>query len=139
MNNRGQALIEVAAFLLLSVSLLGCFLAYTQRFLVRQKMLMAARQGALLYSSGRVTEEEVLERLRRFLTSGFPALDGRRAEIWVGKCGGFHGLLYELDRVKVRYKNMEESCVMKHAAPYGLRQPLYGPPVSWLFGSLVPD
>jgi hypothetical protein len=153
MNRRGQALVEVAAFLFLTASLLGLFLGFTQRILVRQKILMAARQGAMLYSSGRFRADEVENLMRHFLANGFPSLEPSRMDLAAGRSGGFHGVLFQLDRVHVRYTiqsrwvralglnpTMEETCVIKHAAPYGLAwQPFYGPPVSWWAGSPVSD
>lgn len=145
MNNRGQALLETVGFGLVVGGLLACLLGFTQQFLLRQRLLIAARHAAMLYSSGRFTSQDVKARTRKFLSEGNPALNPNALEIHIGRWGGFHGMVFQLDGVRLRYHaksawmkrlhlqaDLEETCVIKHAAPYGLSwQPAYGPPVSW--------
>jgi hypothetical protein len=149
----GQALIETIVALLTVIGMVVCLLGFTKWMTVRQKMLIAVRHGALLYSSGRMTEEEVRTRLLRFLTNGSPALKQERLQIQIGRRRTFLDTLLQLDIVKVRYTSesswyalthlnptVEEKCIIRHAAPYGIAwQPLYGPPVSWWQGPTVPD
>lgn len=151
--NQGQALIEVVAFLMALILMIVCFLGFTKWFLVKQKLLSATRQGAMLYSSGRMSERDVKRHLRRYLTTGSPALVEGRLSIQVGHRIGFQDVLDQFDIVKVRYTSqspwyqythlnptLEEKCIIKHAATYGPDvQPLYGPAVSWWTGSIVRD
>jgi hypothetical protein len=141
-NNRGQALIETAAFFLMFSGLMAMFLGFTKWFTVRQKILLGAREAALLYSSGRMTVEEVQTQVRRYLTTGNPALVGDRLQITIEPYGG---LLLELDKATVRYTSqsrwyrwieinptMEEICIIKHATHYGpALQKFLGPPVPY--------
>jgi hypothetical protein len=151
----GQALIEAVAFFMTLILMVVCMLGFTKWFMVKQKMLMAVRQGALLYSSGRVTEEEVRQRLTQYLTSGSPSLVQNRLTIDVGGYTMLNpfSLNDQLDIVRIRYKsqspwysftnlnpNLEEKCIIKHAATYGPGlQPFYGPPTQWIFASNVSD
>jgi hypothetical protein len=152
-DKRGQALIEAVAFFMSLTLMVVCFLGFTKWFMTRQKLLIAVHQGAMLYSSGRMTDSEVRGRMARFLTSGSPALAAGRIQIGIGHRLGFQDISKQLDIVKVRYTSqsswysftqlnpvMEEKCVIKHAATYGPGlQPFYGPPLSWLGGPIVSD
>ena len=145
MNNRGQALIETAAFFLMFSGLLAMFLGFTKWFTVRQKVLLGAREAALLYSSGRMTDQDVKAQVRRYLTTGTPALAGDRLEINISDYSGLQAHFLELDQITVRYTSqsrwyryigvnptMEETCIIKHATHYGPPlQKLLGPPIPY--------
>ena len=63
MNNHGQSLIETAAFFMALSVLLTGLAGFTKWFSVREKLLLAAKQGALLYSSGHWTRAETEARM----------------------------------------------------------------------------
>jgi len=144
-NERGQALIETAMFFLVFSTLMAMFLGFTKWFTIRLKILQATREAALLYSSGRMTSEEVGAQVRRYLTTGSPALASGRIQIELRHDSGPQSAFLELDRVTVRYRSesgwyryvglnptMEESCIIKHATHYGPPlQKLLGPPVPY--------
>ena len=142
---RGQALVEFSIFFLtLGILMIGV-LAFTQWMQTRQKLLLACKEGALLYSSGRVKAPEAEHCVRDFLATGAPPIDTSGIEISIGREGGVAGTYYQLDRVVVRYRPpsgwnrllnfnepMEEICIVRHAPSYGVPyQHLYGPPVGW--------
>lgn len=143
MSHQGQALIESIPFFLVLFGLLGALAIFAQWFLIHQKLLMAAREGALLYSSGRFARAVVRRKVRAYLEKGPLALEGQRLSIDVGRWKGKQAKLFQLDEIKVSYKpsswlqryfeeTMEEKCVIKHAPHYGAPyQTLYGPPVPW--------
>jgi hypothetical protein len=139
-NSRGQALIETAVFFLMFSTLIAAFLGFTKWFTIRLKILSGAREAALLYSSGRMTSDEVKTQVQRYLTTGSPALAASRLQIDIGRYGPS---FLDMDQVTVRYTSqsrwfryininptMEETCMIRHAAHYGpLLQKLWGPPV----------
>ena len=139
-NQRGQALIETAVFFLMFSALMASFLGFTKWFTIRLKILSGAREAALLYSSGRMTSEEVKTQVRRYLTTGSPALAPGRLQIDIGTYGP---IISTVDQITVRYTSqsrwyryininptMEETCMIKHASHYGPEfQKLWGPPV----------
>src|SRR5579864_2283438 len=97
-NHRGQALIEVAAFFITLPILLAGLVGFTQWISVREKLLLAAKQGALLYSSGHMKRAEVEQYMRRYLIAGSPALDPNGIKVSVGPFGSAQGWFYELDQ-----------------------------------------
>lgn len=144
-NQRGQALIETPVFFLALAILLAGMVGFTQWISVREKLLLAAKQGALLYSSGHMKRAEVEQYMRRYLMTGSPALDPNGIKVSVGPLGGAQGWLYELDQCVAQYTrsggwcallgvapSMKEKCVVKHAPRYGAPlQNLYGPAVPY--------
>jgi hypothetical protein len=145
MNDRGQALIETALFFLEFSGLLVCLLAMTQWFTTRQKILMATREAALLYSSGHFQRDEVRDMVFHYLTTGSPVLDRGRISVKMGPSKGFQAKLFSLDVITIKYvlpsnwlkaiglnPNLEETCIIKHASHYGPPfQTLWGPPFPW--------
>jgi hypothetical protein len=146
-NRSGQALVEWALLLPLYGFLILAIVAFGKWFCIQHQLILAAREGALLYSSGRFPAAAVKNRLRHRLALGSPAVSLRTENIVVQKKTGFHGWAYELDEVIIRFpiprfwrrtfkfKDMEELCVIKHAPVYGaslLRGGIpYGRPVDW--------
>ena len=145
MKHHGQALIEVPVFFIALSILLAGLVGFTQWFSIRQKLLLAAKQGALLYSSGHMKRAEVRKYMRDYLCSGSPVLDPNGIKVSVGPLGGAQAWLYELDQSVAQYTQpggwlsllkvdptIVEKCVVKHAPHYGTPfQTLYGPPVSY--------
>src|SRR5579872_4559444 len=145
MNHHGQALIEVAAFFMVLTLFLAGLVGFTQWISIREKLLLAAKQGALLYSSGHIQRAEVEQYMRLFLTTGSPILDPNEIKVSVGPMRGIQERLYELDQSVVQYAQpggwcellrvdprMTEKCVVKHAPHYGAPfQTLYGPAVPY--------
>jgi hypothetical protein len=143
MNCRGQALIESVPFFMVVAGLIGIVLNFSQWFLTHQKLLIAARGGAMLYSSGRLTRNEAQRRVRAYLSAGSIPLDARRVSVAIGHSTDRLAHFYHLDEVRVRYvpssrlqqffeSIMEEKCVIKHAPRYGPPFPaVLGPPVNW--------
>ena len=143
MSEKGQALIESIPFFLVLFGLLGALVVFAQWFLIHQKLLIAAREGAMLYSSGRFNRGVVRRKVCAYLERGSLALEDRRLKVEVGRWQGKQAKLFQLDEVKVSYlphswlprffeQTMEEKCVIKHAPHYGAPyQTRYGPPVSW--------
>jgi Flp pilus assembly protein TadG len=145
MNRNGQALIETAVFSLMFSGLMVCLLGFTQWFTVRQKILLATREAALLYSSGRMEPEEVRTLVSRYLAAGSPALTDKNLRIAIGQDNGPQAKFFDLDKVTVRYTiqsnwiqalhldpTMEETCIIKHAPHYGPPfQRLWGPQISY--------
>ncbi len=144
MNTRGQALIEVTTFFLALSVLLGGLAGFTKWFAVRQKILLAAKEGALLYSSGHWRKAEVEARMRQFLVTGSPPLDPGGIRVSVHPLSGIKAWALELDECAVEYTppsgwnyllgvdpKISEKCVVKHAPHYG------APLQSWL-GPAVP-
>ena len=145
MNRQGQALIEWAILTPLFVTVLLGLFAFGQWFLVREELLMIAKEGAFLYSSGRLPNSAVQRVMSRRARRGYPRLPLRSQDIYIGRDYGVVTNLLELDmkldRVSVTYrptqillryfsKAMEETCIIKHAAHYGPPlQKFLGPPV----------
>ncbi len=144
-NDHGQALIEMAAFFMSLAVLLGGFCGFTKWVAVRQKLLLAAKEGALLYSSGRLTRAEVESQMRQFLLTGSPALHPRGIQVSVGPRPGMVAWASELDESVASYTpqagwhyllgakaNLSEKFVIKHAPHYwGPLQPWGGPAVPY--------
>jgi Flp pilus assembly protein TadG len=141
----GQALIEVAMFFMAFSVLLAGFCSFTKWIAVRQKVLLAAKQGALLYSSGHYREPDVRQVMLKYLETGSPELDPSAVTISIGRKRGAVAWSFELDEVRVRYAkpggwhdvlkidfDVEEACVIKHAPHYWAPiQPWGGPGVPW--------
>lgn len=133
----GQALIEWVLLAPLFAMLTALALIYGQWFVIRHRLLLAAREAALLYSSGRVSSAQTKNLVRQALRRGFPSLDVPLNDIFVGRRNGFQARLFQFDEARVRFrkfKTMEESCVIKHAPPYGaagIPGVNYGPPFAW--------
>lgn len=130
-NARGQSLIETAIFLCLFVPLIGGFVEFTRAMQIRQKLLLAAWQGAELYSSGCLAKPVVERRLMNFLVNGRPKLDPQGVRIHMGRLTTPVGLTFQLDEIKVSYtprrpwhrllglpRTLEETCTIKHAPHY---------------------
>jgi hypothetical protein len=140
----GQALIEWALLLMLFVQLTIALYAFAEWFVIRQEMISVVKEGARLYSSGRVESPEVKQLMQRAFRRGRPSLTVSLADLYVGSSGDSQEGFMKLDKVSVRYApkqillrhfthTMEESCVIKHAPQYGYAgTPAgYGPPVPW--------
>ncbi len=137
----GQALVEWALlFPLYALLWVGLFV-FAEWFLIHQNLLMAAKEGAFLYSSGRLKKQEVEHRVQKTLKKGFPALD--HCQIIIQRRSGATAALCELEEIHVRYRPsrsllryfanpLEETCVIKHAPRYRSVWPVrFGPPVKW--------
>lgn len=154
MNNRGQSLIEAALFFTVLAPLIGMLLGFTAWFQTREKLILAAWQGAQLYSSGCISPAEVDRQLREFLTTGTPMLDRTRIQIKLGRASGPSAIYYHLDKVSISYRSpqpwhrllnlsqtLEESCTIAHAPhywdplmdlfPIPNAPPLHGPAYPW--------
>jgi hypothetical protein len=131
MNTKGQALIEVAVFFMSLSILLAGLCGFTQWVMTRQKLLIAAKQGALMYSSGHMTRPEVEQQMRHFLETGVPAMNSKGIQVTVGPLSGLNAKFNELDQSIAGYTrpggwysllgvdaHMEEKCVIKHAPHY---------------------
>ena len=143
MNERGQALIELAVFSFIVFALLAIMMAFTKWIVIRQKLLMASKEGALLYSSGRFTKQEVETRITHYLEIGRPALLRSGIQVSFRRSYATIGFLDPLDRVTVRYTTesdwpsllrvgptIEETSIVRHAPDYwAFFLPLGGPPV----------
>lgn len=141
----GQALVEWATLLPLYVGLFAAMAAFGQWFAVRHQLIAAVREGAFLYSSGRLTADETRAEIKESLRKGFPALEITDDGISIGRRHGWQAGLYRFDEVRVVYpassvmkrfrlKDMEETCVIKHAPSYWqtvIPGANLGPPVSW--------
>ena len=141
MNHKGQTLVEFILFFFLFVLVLTAMVSFTKYILMREKMIAAVREGALLYSSGHVPANVVKTKMAEAMAQGWPVVHVNPSTIFVGRYDG--NVIYRFDRVAVRYrpdavigkffaKELEESCVVKHAPRYG--PPLtdyYGPGVNW--------
>ena len=139
----GQALIEWTLLLLLFGQLFVALAVFAEWFVVRQELMAVAKEGALLYSAGRLEVPEVKRLMRRALQRGHPALTISPDDIYVGSSDDNQARFMQLDKVSVRYRpqrfllryfqnSLEESCVIKHAPPYGYPGVLsFGPPVAW--------
>jgi len=139
----GQALIEWALLLLLFGQLFVALAVFAEWFVVRQELIAAAKEGAFLYSAGRLEIPEVKRLIQRALKRGRPSLTISLNDIYVGSSDDNQAAFMKLDKVSVRYrpqqfllryfrKSLEESCVIKHAPPYGWPGTLsFGPPVPW--------
>ena len=141
----GQAVVEWALIVPLYGLLFVGFFAFIQWFGIHQQLLIAAKQGAFLYSTGRIPKPQVRLIIQRELLRSHPSLRVSVRDIDIGPLEGFQGRLHKLDRVRVRYvpserllrffsrsRPLEESCVIKHAPGYwkffGAQ---VGPPVPW--------
>jgi len=145
MNRKGQALIEVAVFMLFLGGFMAGLVVFTQWIQCRQKVLLAAKQGALLYSSGRFEKSHVEQHMRRYLISGPPYIQPDQVKIEIKREMTLIGINSQLDRITVHYQppaggprwlgplgEIRESCVVRHAPTYAYPyQPFYGPAVSW--------
>lgn len=146
MNTRGQALIETAVFFLALSVLLGGLAGFTKWIAVREKLLLAAREGALLYSSGHWQRSEVEDRMRQFLTNGSPPLNPDGIQVSVHPLSGsIMGWFSGLDESDAQYTppggwnyllganpTIKEKCVIKHAPQYWApQQPWGGPAVPY--------
>lgn len=145
MNNKGQALIQVAVFFLAFSLLMAGFCSFTKWMAVRLKLLVAAKQGALMYSSGHMKRAEVEQRMRQFLVSGFPALSSQGVFVSVHPMAGWVNRFNELDECVAEYRRpggwhtllgvrtiLSEKCVVKHAPHYWAPiQPWGGPGVPY--------
>ena len=139
----GQALIEWALLLLLFVQLFVALAVFAEWFVVRQELMAVTKEGALLYSAGRLEIPEVKRLMQRALQRGRPSLTISLDDIYVGSSDDNQAAFMKLDKVSVRYRprqfllrcfqsSLEESCVIKHAPPYGHPGVLgFGPPVAW--------
>jgi hypothetical protein len=140
-DHRGQALVEWSLLLPLFGALLIALWGFGQWFVVREELIMTVREGALLYSSGRMTKSEVKQVMQAALLRGHPGIFIPLDKIDVGHAVGRWANTYRLDRIHVEYHPdlfplsefshlMEEQCVIKHAPPY--QTPFHsGQPVSW--------
>ncbi len=144
MTHKGQALAESLPFIPLMLLFLALMMLFTQWFLIRQKLLIAVRLGAFIYSAGRSTPAETQRQVMDYLTRPPLALETSRITLQVGRLkNNPQARMFELDEVRVRYQltdrlsrlfgqKMEERCVIKHASHYGPPyQTRYGPAVSW--------
>ena len=141
----GQALLEWAILLPLYVGLFAAMAAFGQWFAIQHELIAAVREGAFLYSSGRLTAEETRAEIQESLRKGFPALTISADRIHIGRRQGFQATMFRLDEIRVVYpasssmkafrlKDMEEICVIKHAPSYWqtvVPGANLGPPVSW--------
>jgi len=138
MNPKGQALIEVAVFFMSLAILLAGLCGFTQWMMTHQKLMMAAKQGALMYSSGHMTRQEVEQEMRRFLETGAPPLDPTGIQVSVGPLSGLSAKMADLDESIAAYTSpkgwyailglnphLEEKCVIMHAPHY------WAPFLSW--------
>jgi hypothetical protein len=145
MNWKGQALIEVAVFFMALGVLLSALCGFTRWILVRQKLLMAAKQGAFMYSSGHMRRSEVERRMKGFLQEGSPKLNPKGIRVSVGPIGGLKGTYLPLDQSMASYEppggwhpllrvnsRIVEKCFIRHAAHYWAPfQPWGGPAVAY--------
>lgn len=145
MNERGQALIETAAFFLALSVLLGGLAGFTKWMAVREKLLLAAKEGALLYSSGHWQRVEVEDRMRKFLMAGSPPLHPDGIRVSVHPLKGLRSQFWGLDESVAGYAPpggwsyllgadpvILEKCVIKHAPSYWAPiQPWGGPAVPY--------
>jgi hypothetical protein len=141
MNERAQSLIEVETFFMALSVLLAALLGFTRWMAIREKLLLAAKQGALLYSSGHVQRAVAEQEMRRFLTSGSPVLDPGGIAVSIHSRSGIQSWWFELDEVFAEYtapkgwypllgldSRIRETCVIKNAAHYWLSGPFPGGP-----------
>src|ERR1700690_1733345 len=103
-NVNGQALIETAVFFLALAVLLGGLAGFTKWFSVREKLLLAAKEGALLYSSGHWQRAEVEARMRQFLMAGSPPLNPDGIVVSVHPLSGLNAWTWELDESVAEYQ-----------------------------------
>ena len=138
-------MIEIAIFMLFLGGFMVGLVIFTQWIQCHQKVLLAAKQGALLYSSGRFEKANVEQHMRRYLMSGPPYIQSEALKIDIARESNWYGFYYQLDRVTVQYQppvlwahwlgklgEIKESCVVRHAPAYSYAfQPFYGPAVAW--------
>jgi len=143
-NARGQALIEWAVIVPLFMLLFLGLYAFAQWFLIRQQLIMVVREGAFLYSSGRIPKDKVISVMHLAFQKGHPGLNIPTSNIYVGQSSDSQAFRYQLDRIAVKYhptqpilrlfpQDMEESCTIKHAPSYWEIMSVLksGPPVKW--------
>jgi hypothetical protein len=141
----GQALVEFAFLLIPYITLISAIVAFGQWFVIRHEMIVSVREGALLYSSGRITADETRALMQNSLRKGSPSLIVPDKDIYVGRHSGFQARLFRLDEVRLvyhptllmnvwRFKDMQETCVIKHAPSYWQTEipgANMGPPIPW--------
>jgi len=141
----GQALVEWAFLLPLYTMLFSAIVAFALWFSIRHELLVAVREAALLYSSGRITPDETRHLVQQDLLHGTPSLDVVPDDIYVGPYSGFQARLFRLDEVRIVYhprrflsrwifEDMHEQCVIKHAPSYwqtDIPGANLGPPIPW--------
>lgn len=133
-RSSGQALIEVAAFFMALAILIGGLCGFTKWFAIRQKLLLAAKEGALLYSSGRWTRAESEARMRQMLTTGILPLEAGGVRVSLGPRPGVLSRVAGLDVCEAAYVplRLSERLVVLHAPRYwGPLQPWAGPAVPY--------
>src|SRR5258708_1610253 len=131
MNNHGQSLIETTVFFLAVSIWLAGLTGFTKWIAVREKLLLAAKEGALLYSSGHMKRADVEMRMRQFLIVGSPRLNPDGISVSVHPASGVQAWTLELDESIAAYtppqgwysllgadSKMTEKCVIKHAPHY---------------------
>ena len=144
MNCKGQALIEVAVFFMSLSILLAGLCGFSKWITVRQKLLLAAKQGAFMYSSGHMEKAEVEERMRQFLIKGTPPLNPDGIHVSVHPLSGFKNKFWNLDESVADYVSpggwcyllgadpkITEKCVIRHS-------PHYWDPILLMAGPAVP-
>jgi len=130
MNRQGQALVEVAVFVVVTLGLIISFLGFTKYFLVRQKLLCGLREAMVMYSSGHFEMPEVEQRVKEYLKTGSPQLVAERVTLTLQRPSSVTDRMIDVDQLTLRYNNLEETCFIKHANNYGPSIPkLWGPPV----------
>ena len=100
----GQALIEWALLLVLFGQLFVALAVFAEWFVARQELLAVTKEGALLYSAGRLEIPEVKRLMRRALQRGRPSLDVPLDDIFVGSSDDNQAAFMKLDKVSVRYR-----------------------------------
>src|SRR5262249_42095868 len=99
-KNHGQALVECMAFTFAMALLLSVTVSFTKWFLIRERLLLAVREGAILYSSGHFRPSQVQDRLTHFLTMGIPALEASALRFSIGPAQGLQAQAFGLDEIK---------------------------------------
>lgn len=136
---------EWAILLPLFAALFAAMAAFGQWFAIRHQLIAVVREGAFLYSSGRLTADETRAEMRESLLKGFPALQVPDSNIYIGRREGVQARLFRLDEIRIAYpsstymkafhlNDMEEKCVIKHAPAYWqtvIPGANLGPPVAW--------
>jgi hypothetical protein len=143
---------EWAVLIPLFCLLLLALHSFAQWFLVRQQLVMVVREGALLYSSGRIPKESVKQLMHKALLRGHPGLNIPPNQIHIEHSPDSHAEMYQLDRIAITYyptrpilffnvQKLEETCTIKHAPAYWTTSEIesgdipstikFGPPVKW--------
>ena len=145
MNKHGQALIETAVFFMALSVLLAGLVGFTKWFAVREKLLLAAKEGAFLYSAGHLERAEAEQRMSQILSTGYPALNPDGISVSVQPVSGFTDWAWEFDEGVASYTppggwsyllgadpKITETCFIKHAPHYWAPiQPWGGPAVPY--------